>query len=105
MVHASFREIHSYSFSQVFWIDASSHTTIIQGLKGICNDSLANSSPEPALQWLGSLKDNYLLTFDNADSLAPHELEKYFPPGLTGNILITSQNARMRGLTLPKNSI
>lgn len=90
-----FIEEMSSHFSQVFWIDASSHTTIIQGLKGICNDSLANSSPELALQWLGSLKENYLLTFDNADSLAPDELQKYFLPGLTGNILITSQNAHM----------
>jgi len=85
----------TFSFSFVFWIDASSIGTITQGLKGICNLPAAQSSgldgsPESALHWIGSLKENYLLVFDNADVLSPAELEAYLPPGRGGNILITS---------------
>ena len=80
----------------------------MQGLKRICNDSTVNLSlnelPESqavdrACQWLSSLEKNYLLVFDNVDSLGPHELEKYIPLGLGGNILITSRNTQMQTIT------
>ena len=98
------------SFSSVFWIDASSSGTITQGLKGICNLPAAQSnrldgSPESALHWIGSLKENYIMVFDNADVLSPAELEAYLPPGRGGNILITSRNSTMRNLTSPKHSV
>ena len=100
----------AFSFSSVFWIDASSAVTIAQGLKHICNLPAAQSSgldgsPESALCWIGFLKENYLMVFDNADILSPTELEAYFPPGRGGNILITSRNSLMRNLTLPENSL
>jgi hypothetical protein len=71
------------SFSSVFWIDVSSAGTIVQGLKGICllpeaRCGMLNGSPEYALHWIGSLKENYALVFDNADALSPPELEGYF---------------------------
>jgi tetratricopeptide (TPR) repeat protein len=98
------------SFSHVFWIDASSTLTITQGLKGICNLPEAQScaldgSLESALLWIGALKDNYVMVFDNADVLTPEELEQYFPPGLDGNILITSRNSAMQCLTSPANCL
>ncbi|KIK05841.1 hypothetical protein K443DRAFT_90526 [Laccaria amethystina LaAM-08-1] len=97
-------------FSFVFWIDASSIGTITQGLKGICNLPAAqysglDGSPESALHWIGSLKEKYMMVFDNADALSPAELEAYLPPGRGGNILITSRNFTMRNLTLPENSL
>ena len=100
----------SCSFSSVFWIDASSVGTITQGLKGICNLPAAQSSglggsPESALHWIGLLKENYIMVFDNADVLSPAELEAYLPPGRGGNILITSRNSTMRNLTSPENSL
>jgi len=100
----------AFSFSSVFWMDASSIGTITQGLKGICNLPAAQSSgldgsPESALHWIGSLKENYIMVFDNADVLSPAELEAYLPPGRGGNILITSCNSTMRNLTLPENSL
>ena len=100
----------AFSFSSVFWIDASSVGTITQGLKGICNLPAAqhsglDGSPESALQWIGLLKENYVIIFDNADALSPDELEAYFPPGWGGNILITSCNSAMKYLTLPENSL
>jgi tetratricopeptide (TPR) repeat protein len=100
----------AFSFSFVFWIDASSIGTITQGLKGICNLPAAQSSgldgsPESALHWIGSLEENYIMVFDNADILSPAELEAYLPPGRGGNILITSRNSTMRNLTSPENSL
>ena len=100
----------AFSFSFVFWIDASSIATIIQGLKGICNLPAAqlsglDGSPELALHWIGSLEQNYIIVFDNADVLSPAELEDYLPPGRRGNILITSRNSTMRNLTSPGNSL
>ena len=98
------------SFSHVFWIDASSTSTITQGLKGISNLPGAQScaldgSIESALLWIGALRDNYVIVFDNADILTPEELEQYFPSGLGGNILITSRNSAMQCLTSPANCL
>ena len=101
----------AFSFSFVFWIDASSSGTITQGLRGICNLHAAQSSgldgsPESALHWIGSLKENYMMVFDNADVLLPAQLETYFPPPRKGsNIVITSRNAAMQSLTLQENSL
>jgi hypothetical protein len=82
--------------------------TITQGLKGICNLPAAQSSgldgsSESALHWIGLLKENYVMVFDNADVLSPAELEAYLPPGRRGNILITSRNSALRNLTSPEN--
>jgi len=100
----------AFSFSSVFWIDASSAGTITQGLKCICNLPVAQSSgldgsPESALHWIGLLKENYVMVFDNADVLSPAELEAHLPPGNVGNILITSCNFTMKNLTSPENSL
>ena len=51
----------AFSFSSVFWIDASSSGTITQGLEGICKLPAAQSSGldgsyESALYWIGSLR-------------------------------------------------
>ena len=45
------------------------------------------------------------MIFDNADVLSPAALEAYFPPGMRGNILITSRNSAMMTLTSPQNSL
>ena len=58
-----------------------------------------------ALHWIGSLEENYIIVFDNADVLSSAELEAFLPPGRGGNILITSRNSTMRKLTLPENSL
>ena len=100
----------AFSFSSVFWIDASSVGTITHGLKGICNLPAAQSdeldgSLESALYWIGLQQKNYIIVFDNADVLSPAKLKAYFPPGRGGNILITSCNKAMRNLTSPENSL
>ena len=45
------------------------------------------------------------MVFDGADNLTPEELEQYFPPGLGGNILITSLDSGLKFLTLHENSL
>ena len=70
----------TFSFSHVSWVDASSVSSITQALKGICNlpevqSSALDGSPESALHWIGLLKENYAMVFDNADVLSPAELE------------------------------
>ena len=77
----------------------------MQALKGISQSCGLDGSPESALWWIGSLKENYILIFDNADVLSPAALEVYFPPGMKGNILITSRNSAMMTLTSPQNSL
>ena len=79
--------------------------TILQALKGIGQSCALDGSPESALRWIGSLKENYIMIFDNADVLLPAALEAYFPPGRMGNILITSRNSAMKTLTLAVNSL
>ena len=60
----------------------------MQALKAIGQSCGLDGSTESALWWIGSLKENYILIFDNADVLSPAALEVYFPPGMRGNILI-----------------
>ena len=79
--------------------------TILQALKGISQSYALDGSPESALWWIGSLKENYIMIFDNADVLSPAALEAYFPPGRKGNILITSRNSAMKTLTSAENSL
>ena len=56
----------------------------MQALKGIGQSCGLDGSTESALWWIGSLKENYILIFDNADVLSPATLEVYFPPGIRG---------------------
>lgn len=74
-------------------------------LPAALSSGFLDGSVKSALQWIGSLQSEYLMVFDNADSLRSGELEHFFPPGNTGNILITSRNPDLRCLTLAENSL
>ena len=74
-------------------------------LPAALSSGLVDGSVKSALQWIGSLQSEYLMVFDNADSLGAGELEHFFPPGNTGNIFITSRNPDLRCLTLAENSL
>jgi hypothetical protein len=94
-------------FSEIFWIDASSESSIELGLMQIAQAN--NVSPEgnhsagSALQWI-SQKTKWLMVYDSADGHYP-VVEKFLPPGNEGNILITSRNPEVRRITLNKNSV
>ena len=68
----------------------------MEAFKAIGQSCGLDGSHESALWWIGSLRENYILIFDNADVLSPAALEVYFPPGMRGNILITSRNSADR---------
>jgi hypothetical protein len=109
-IHNHYKFICYASFSQLFWVDASSESIDIS-LKGISSLSTAqdfgvDDSVQSVLQWISSIQEEWLIVFDNTDDLSPEALAKYFPPGNRGNILITSRNQSMgRVVTLLENSI
>jgi tetratricopeptide (TPR) repeat protein len=90
-------------FEHIFWIDASSKSTIEQSYKDMAAQYCTNSpdteiSVECALQWLGALAQEWLILFDNVDD--PMIFFGLLPPKNTGNIIYASRNANMR-LSLP----
>ena len=76
--------------------------TIMLSLRGFLNTpGTANSGfneSSPALHWMASLPEEWIIVFDNADG-SPDLVEKFIPPGLGGNILITSRNRSLGRLT------
>ena len=45
--------------------------------KGISQSCGLDDSPESALLWIGSMKKNYIMIFDNADALPPATIEAF----------------------------
>ncbi|KAJ7246097.1 hypothetical protein B0H12DRAFT_1187355 [Mycena haematopus] len=80
----------SSSFSETFYIDASTQDTIETGLKNIALMKGGNT-PQDALDWLQKNHDQWLLFFDNADD-PKIDLHKFLPLCTHGNIIITSRN-------------
>ena len=89
------------SFSNIFWIDASSGSHIDLGLKQIAK--ALNIPPDSTLQWIAA-KSDWLLVYDNADG-EYQVVERFLPPGNKGNILITSRNKAFQRLTTSENSL
>jgi hypothetical protein len=79
------------SFSDVFFIDASTAQTINTGLKNNAIRKNIGESADDAILWLAGQYEEWLLLFDNADD--PNlNLSQFFPSCSHGNILITSRN-------------
>jgi len=84
-----------YSFSEIFYIDATSEETIQTDLEAIAPGN-AKRTVDASLRWLANQTDrNWLLIFDNADNVDLN-LKKYFPSCSSGNILITTRNRELR---------
>ena len=90
-----------HRFSDIFWIDASSESTVDLRLKQIAEANGGTdedaSSASSALKWI-SKKSNWLMIYDNADS-GCNVVERFLPPGKGGNILITSRNLELLRIT------
>ena len=86
-------------FSHVFWIDASSRESIELGLMhiGQANNEVKQSA-RSVLQWIFQT-DNWLMVYDGADG-DYQIVEKFFPPGNGGNILMTSRNGGLKRIAL-----
>jgi hypothetical protein len=84
----------SHSFSDRFYIDASTRDTIDAGLQNIALTKAGNT-PQDALNWLQRKHDQWLLLFDNADD-PEIDLNPFLPQCDHGNIIITSRNPALR---------
>ncbi|KAJ7300697.1 hypothetical protein DFH08DRAFT_828209 [Mycena albidolilacea] len=85
----------SSRFSDTFFIDASTITTINTGLKNIAVGKGSGDSLQDGLQWLASRVEEWLLVFDNTDDPSIN-LNDFIPQCNHGNIIITSRNPGLR---------
>src|SRR6266550_5052017 len=94
-------------FSDIFWIDASSESSINLKLRQIAKENKASPgatlSAASALNWIAE-KTNWLMVYDNADR-GYQVVEKFLPPGDGGNILIASRNKDLMRITSKENSM
>ncbi|KAJ7041745.1 P-loop containing nucleoside triphosphate hydrolase protein [Mycena alexandri] len=82
------------SFSDTFFVDASTLNTIETALKNIAVSKSVGDSAQDALKWLQS-KKGWLLFLDNADD-PKINLNLFLPQCGHGNIIITSRNPGLR---------
>ena len=83
------------SFSDVFFIDATTAQTIDADLKNIALGKEIGETADDTIIWLAGKREDWLLLFDNADDITVN-LSKFFPSCSHGNILITSRNYETR---------
>jgi hypothetical protein len=79
------------SFSDVFFIDATTAQTIDADLKNIALGKEIGENANDTIIWLAGKCEDWLLLFDNADDTTLN-LSQFFPSCSHGNILITSRN-------------
>lgn len=77
-------------WTHVLYIDASSKEAIEISLQGYARAKEIGATHEDTLNWLESLREPWLLAFDNADHPAL-AIEEYFPSSNHGSILITTR--------------
>src|SRR5258708_7081742 len=84
------------SFTDQFFVDASTTETIDMTLKTIATTRRIGDSSQDALKWFAGKQEPWLLFFDNADD-PKIDLNKFLPKCNHGNIVITSRNPGLRG--------
>lgn len=88
---SKFAELNRQRFWGVFWIDMRSAESTKKTLSTIANIAEVEPNEASALHWLANLEERWLLIIDNADD-PKLTLERYFPKGDRGYILITTRN-------------
>lgn len=83
------------SFSDVFFIDASTAQTIDTDMRNIAIGKEIGESADDTIIWLAGKREEWLLLFNNADDTML-DLSGFFPSCSHGNILITSRNHETR---------
>jgi len=101
--------IYLYSYSYIFWVDASSIGTMLTSFKAMAEKCLPALLEESAtlqdlskalFNWVSSQKIPWLVVFDNADySNALEDIEACLPHCNLGHIIITSRNPFLGRLT------
>ena len=83
-----------FSFSNVFYIDATNQQTLEADFITI-TPTYIEESVDACRKWLASQqRKNWLLFFDNADDVQL-DLAAFFPPCRFGNILVTTRNPHL----------
>ncbi|KAG9085221.1 hypothetical protein FS749_004604, partial [Ceratobasidium sp. UAMH 11750] len=77
-------------WSDVVYADATSLESLASTLREFAISRKIGETHEDTLRWLGSHTEPWLLVFDNADDSAL-DLQKYFPKGPHGRVLITTR--------------
>ncbi|KAH8826755.1 hypothetical protein DL96DRAFT_1212611, partial [Flagelloscypha sp. PMI_526] len=85
-------------FDVVFFADASLETTLETDLKAIAIDQKVGETAAEAVQWLSCQTNSWLLVLDNADDKT-YSIQKYIPSSSHCNVIITSRNPELTGLT------
>ncbi|KAJ7842315.1 hypothetical protein B0H13DRAFT_140627, partial [Mycena leptocephala] len=86
-----FINLSQFSFSDNFFLDASTTETIETGLKNIASVKHVGNSSQDALKWLANNHEDWLLFYDNADD-PKIDLNRFIPQCTHGNIIITTRN-------------
>ncbi|KAF8600495.1 hypothetical protein BDV93DRAFT_476415, partial [Ceratobasidium sp. AG-I] len=88
--------VHLYRelYSDVFYIDATSSSTIQAGLKSLAVTKRAGKSSDDAIAWLATHHEQWLLIYNNADD-TKLDIHSWFPPCAHGSILITTRNRQL----------
>jgi len=96
-------------YSVIFWVDATSPTTMAQGFTAVAR-AMAKASLDVAddegnlrfvLDTMSAWRSKWLLVFDNFDdpsSFTRKSIKEYFPRGSQGSILFTSRHAATKSL-------
>ena len=80
-----------FRFWGVFWVDATSDERATQSFKRIAVTGGRDPNERAAKDWLSTLEVPWLLIIDSADD--PRiAVDKYFPGGERGHILVTTRN-------------
>ena len=82
-------------FSKVFFVNASSYSTINADLANIAVVEDLGNTHQDTVDWLCGLSEEWLVVFDNADDINL-DIQHYFPPCSHGNIIITTRNVNLR---------
>ncbi|KAG9127329.1 hypothetical protein FRC07_014813 [Ceratobasidium sp. 392] len=90
-------------WSDVVYVDATSPETLTTTLRLFATARKLGGTHEDALRWLGSHTAPWLLVFDNADDVSLG-LQRYFPKGSHGSILITTRSREVVPLARGPNS-
>ncbi|KAJ7821909.1 hypothetical protein B0H13DRAFT_2291620 [Mycena leptocephala] len=90
-----FINLSQFSFSDNFFLDASTTETIETGLKNISSVKHVGNSSQDALKWLANTQKDWLLFYDNADD-PKIDLNRFIPQCSHGNIIITTRNPALR---------
>ena len=85
------------SFWGVFWIDGTSDETAKHSYREVARIGGVDENINAAMTWLAGLTYPWLLVIDNADE-PDMEVEKYFPGGERGYILVTTRRPTLKRL-------